>query len=380
MKSRIFINKLHFYLALIATVPIFVLCVTGSILVYKEAIDIYFTEPYTVVEKKDTKISIAEMEARLKAELPGTEFAGVVFPEEEGRSYFFWFKKAPFWTVAYIDPYTGTFKGVRAWEDWTLKNIIWWATDVHMMFKWGKVGSYIVAACSMILLFSVISGLVLWWPRRSQFDSSKFTLRKGNRWKQTAWNLHAVIGFYFSILLIVITLTGVTITFHEQFSGIVHWLTKEKKMDHPDPVVADPSKGFLPIEDIVAIGSKALEEKYGIAPKPQSIFLPTTENVVVEIGLQGKSDFADADHHHVFINAQSGEVVGFEVAANRTGAENFVSWMAAIHYGTWGAIFGKYGDIPTRILWLLAALVPIFLMVSGYSIVKKSRWKGLFKR
>lgn len=380
MKRRFFINKVHFYLALISTVPVFILCITGSILVYKEAIDVYFTRPYTIVEARETKLPVAELEATLKAELPGKEFAGVIFPEEEGRSYFFWLKDAPFWTVAYIDPYTGTFKGLRAWEDWTMANIIWWTTDLHTSFKWGNPGSYVVAACSVVLLLSVLTGLYLWWPRKSKFDKTKFTLRLAKRWKQTAFNLHAVLGFYASVLLIAITLTGLTIAFNEPFSGFIHALTLTPKQEHPKPVKAEEGKPYLSTEEIIAIGLKALQDKYGMSPKPQSMNFPTPDNVVVEIGLQGKSDYADADHSHVFVNAQSGEVVAIEAAPNRTGAENFVSWMAAIHYGTWGAVFGKYGDIPTRIIWLAAALMPLFLIISGYSFVKKKRWKSLWRK
>ncbi|RZA23992.1 MAG: PepSY domain-containing protein [Proteobacteria bacterium] len=380
MKTRLFINKLHFYLALIAALPIAVLCITGSILVYKEAIDGYFTRPYMEVEVQDRKMSIADMRVRLQEELPGKEFLGVVLPEREGLSYFFWMKDAPFWTVAYINPYTGEFKGVRAWEDWTMANIIWWATDLHYSFKWGRVGSYIVAASSLTLFFSVITGLVLWWPRKSRFYSGKFTLRFHKRWKQTAFNLHGVLGLYTSLILAVVTLTGITITFFEPFGQLIHAITREEAPKHPDAMKPDPAEEFLPAEILLDTARTQLKERYGIEPKPQSITFPTAENAVTEIGWQGRSEMVGLEHSHVFLNAQTGEIIKVEAAGVTTSAETFVHWMSPIHYGTWGEAVFKNGDLVTRFIWLVAALVPIFLMISGFSIVKKSRWKNVIKR
>jgi len=380
MRARIFINKVHFFLALIAMVPVVILCLTGSVLVFKETIDEYFTSGYMEVETREVKLSIAEMKARLEAAVPGKEFVGVVLPPREGRAYFFWMKDAPHWTVGYIDPYTGDFKGLRAWEDWTLANTIWWVTDLHSTFKWGEPGSYVVAASSAILLFSMITGLILWWPRTGKLDRSKFTLRVGKRWKQSAYNLHAVLGFYASAVVIVLTLTGMAMTFAEPFSRFLRAATQSEEPSHPPKLMADVDRPFLPAERLIAIALGHLSQTYGISPHPESMGFPTADNVIVEIGLQGKPEYAGADHTHVFVNAQSGEVVAVETAANRTGADTFVSWIGAVHYGTWGEVFGESGDWLTRILWFLSALTPLFLFVSGYTIVKKSRWKGLFKR
>lgn len=382
MKTRFFINKLHFYLALISALPIAVLCVTGSILVYKEAIDEYFTRPYMHSEvpagSGGEKMAIAEMVKRLEDELPGKEFLGVVLPAKESQSYFFWIKDAPFWTVAYINPYTGEFKGLRAWEDWTMANIIWWVTDLHYSFKWGRTGSYIVAASSFLLFCSIISGLILWWPRNSRFTLSKFALKKAKRWKQTAFNFHAVLGMYVSLILILVTLTGITITFYQPFSDFIHTLTSETAPAHPT-AKAEEGNAFLSVEEILQRGQAHLRESYALDHRPQSMAFPTKDNVIVEIGFQGRDEYVGVEHSHVFVHAQSGEIVSVETAANRSKAETFVAWMGPIHYGTWGIVFGGRGDLYTRIVWFIAALLPLFLMLSGFSFVKKSRWKNVFR-
>lgn len=372
MKTRLLLKKIHLYLALIATVPILILCITGSILTYKEAIDEYFTRPYMVVEPKETKLSIKEMVVRLEEELPEQKFLGVIFPPKEGLSYFFWMKDSTYWTVAYIDPYTGTFKGVRDWYDWSMANIIWWVTDLHYSFKWGRTGSYFVAASSFILLLSVMSGIYLWWPKRSKFTRSKFRLRRAKRWKQTAYNLHGVIGFYISFILVLVTITGIGITFSEDINKFMHAVRGEK-IAEPPKKAPDEGRAYLETEEIVAIAKRHLKDNYGITPDVQSMAFPTPENVIVELGFQGPPEFASAAHSHVFVDAQSGEVKMVETASNQTGAEKFVSWIAPIHYGTWGLIFGKGGDFYTRLVWIFVALTPIFLIVTGFTIANSRR-------
>ncbi len=374
-KTRLWLRRLHLYIALISALPLLFMCFTGTLLVYREAIEDFAASSYTKVEAVGETKTVDEMMAALKSERPQYELAGVLFPKDKNKAYSFWIKDAPLWTVLYIDPYTLKFQGERAWEDWKLANIVWWLTDLHFSFKWGRVGNYVVGFFSILLLLSTLSGIYLWWPKGSKFSRYKFELKLAKRWKQTAYNLHAVVGIYAAIALIIITITGTAITFWEPMQALVHKATLSPP-PHVAPVLAE-TEGvpYKSTEELLSIARNYLQTNYQVNPTPEAMHLPEAKNVVVEFSLQGNPGLAWADHYHVYVHAQTGEVVDTLVPQNFNRGQTTVHWIGALHYGTWGAIWGNAAEQVSRILWLLASLAPIFLIITGFSVLKKSFWK-----
>lgn len=375
MKRRLWIKKLHFLVALLSALPLLVLCFTGSLLVYREAIDEYLTREYREVPIQGDRKSITELAEILERSYPDQDFAGVVLPPHAGIAYYYWMKDA-FWTVIYIDPYTGQLKGQRSWEDWTLANLIWWATDMHSSFKWGSFGSYVVALSSFILFVSLISGLYLWWPRQ-RFDRSKFRLRLGKRWKQSAYNLHSVLGMYFSAILALICVTGIAMTFAEPVEAFLHKVTlSPAPAEHPQ-AKGEAGRSFLTADEILA-KANAHVNAVGLEALAQSMNFPTMDNAIVEVSYQGNPSLGGVEHSHVWVHGQSGEIVGTELASEFNRGQSAASWIATVHFGSWGAIAGNWGDQLIRIVWLAAVLLPLFLLLTGLTFVKKSSWKNLF--
>lgn len=378
IKRRLWIKKLHLAIALISALPILVMSLTGMGLVYKEAIDIYATQKYMTVETLPEKKSIDELRGLLNQRFPDKVYPGVILPPKEGQSYFYWIKDAPFWTVHYIDPYTGAFKGERAWEDWTLANIVWWLTDLHYSFKAGSIGSYIVGVSSLVFAVSILSGLFLWWPRKSQFDAGKFKLKRGKRWRQSAYNLHAVIGMYAALTLLTIALTGACITFWQPMTRFAHWITFSPPPKEAPHIPGEDGQSYLSSEDLIQRARTYLKATYNAEPLPQSIAFPDRTNIAVEISLQGNEGLGAVDHYHVWLNAVNGEILDAEAPPAFNRGQSLVAWISTIHYGTWGAYWGKIPELGSRLWWLFAAATPLFLMISGFTIVRKSFWKKAF--
>lgn len=377
MKKRLWFKRLHFLLALLSALPLLVLCISGSILVYREPIDEYFSKQYRRVEVRGERKSITELEGILKREMPQHEYAGVVLPPTKDIAYYFWIKNAPLWTVVYIDPYTGEIKGTRAWEDWTKANLIWWMTDIHMTFKWGRPGAYIVAFSSFLLILSLLSGLYLWWPKK-KFDRGKFQPRLGKRWKQSAYNLHAVLGMYFSAILVLVCTTGIIITFWEPMQKFIHAVTlSPPPTKHPEEK-ADPGKPFLSTDELLARAEVFIKGAQNKPVDAQALSFPTAENAVAEVSFQGDPNLGAVEHSHVWVHGQSGEIVGSELASEFNRGQSAMAWVGTLHFGNWGALAGEWGDRLSRIIWLFAALMPLFLFITGVSFVRKSQWKKPF--
>jgi uncharacterized iron-regulated membrane protein len=79
----------------------------------------------------------------------------------------------------------------------------------HETLMFGRTGRRVVGGLGGFMLIQALTGLILWWPRAS-------ALWLGLRWRRTGdplTNLHYLIGFWTSIPLAFLALTGISLAF-----------------------------------------------------------------------------------------------------------------------------------------------------------------------
>src|SRR6185295_19048511 len=114
------------------------------------------------------------------------------------------------WTVGagpmtvFVDPYTGVIKGTRtsAQSQATLARRL---HVLHVELVAGKIGRAVVGACTAVAFFLVITGIILWWPDKL------VRVRTAASWKRINFDLHHALGVFASLVLIVITASGLVI-------------------------------------------------------------------------------------------------------------------------------------------------------------------------
>lgn len=70
-----------------------------------------------------------------------------------------------------------------------------------------------VGGSVIIFVVMLITGLVLWWPKRKQERKQRFTIKWGARWRRVNYDLHNVLGFYAASIAVVLALTGLFMVF-----------------------------------------------------------------------------------------------------------------------------------------------------------------------
>ena len=78
---------------------------------------------------------------------------------------------------------------------------------------WGKM---IVGTSTLMFVFVLISGVVVWWPRtrKALKNSLKIVANKG--WRRFWYDLHVAGGMYALVFLLAMALTGLTV-------GLCQW-------------------------------------------------------------------------------------------------------------------------------------------------------------
>jgi len=91
--------------------------------------------------------------------------------------------------------------------------------DLHRWIAWGGVRHEglrsIKDACNLAFFFLLLSGLVLWIPRKFSWQHWKASMlfRPGLRARARDWNLHNIFGFWMALPLACIVLTGAIMSY-----------------------------------------------------------------------------------------------------------------------------------------------------------------------
>ena len=118
--------------------------------------------------------------------------------------------------VLLLDPYTG--KVVRA-DAGRLRSFFNIVRDLHRWLAlsgvWRERARSVKAACCVIFLLQIISGLVLWIPRQLNWQHFRTVLwfREKARGRAREWNVHNVAGIWVSLPVMAILMSGLIMAY-----------------------------------------------------------------------------------------------------------------------------------------------------------------------
>ena len=140
----------------------------------------------------------------------------------------------------FVNPYTGEILGngsVRARGFY--RSVTNWHRWLAVEGEHRTTARAITGACNAAFLVLAVTGAYLWWPRQwtAKHVSAVTLFRSGLRGKARDFNWHNVIGFWSAPVLIVLTMSGMVISY-PWASNLVYTLTGS-----PRPVAAGRGGG-----------------------------------------------------------------------------------------------------------------------------------------
>ncbi|TNJ40720.1 PepSY domain-containing protein [Phaeobacter sp. B1627] len=195
----------HFYAGLYVIPFLLMLAITGLMMMFITQVDGRDGEKIHV-EPEATELPIAAQMQIARAVQPGqivewigpkAENLAVVYriaPQDGGNQ------------MVALNQYTGEI--IKVWD----RRAGWydWADNMHGSLLIGDTGDRLIEIAAGLGLVLVMTGLYLWWPRGNWSAALVPNLRARGRslWK----NLHGVLGFWISALLIVFLISGLSWT------------------------------------------------------------------------------------------------------------------------------------------------------------------------
>lgn len=365
-KFKYWTGQLHLWLGLTSGLFVCFLGITGCILAFEREIE-NITQPYRFAKvEQRTKIAPTLLKKIADKALPGKHAHSVGYQVGKASQVVYFAENPSYYWIVFLNPYTGEVLKVKNMDDDFFRIVI---MGHYYLWLPPDIGQPILATATLMFLCLLISGLVLWWPKNKAASKKRFSIKWNSKWKRVNYDLHNVLGFYMTWILIFIAITGLVMGF-QWFAKSVYWLSsggeqmKQFTESYSDATLVDTAKGKKPAMDV--LWAKTLNGLPGYTGGLE-VHVPENAKSAIEVAINPdtdtywKADYLYYDQHSL----QEMEVThSFGKLKNASVADKITRMNYDIHIG---AIAG----LPGKIIAFLASLIAASLPITGFLI-----WRG----
>ena len=365
-------HNIHLWLSVPFGILITLICFSGAALVFeKEVMELCHCELYFVKKVEAAPLPMEQLMTKVAATLPDSvSVTGVNISSDPERAYQVTLSK-PRRASMYVDQYTGEITG--KYERAPFFNFMFrmhrWLLDSMKQdggIFWGKM---IVGTSTLMFVFVLISGVVVWWPRtrKALKNSLKIVANKG--WRRFWYDLHVAGGMYALVFLLAMALTGLTWSFQWYRTGFYKTFGVEVQpsMGHGNAAANATAKGgkrdgkpegregrgahrYSPYTNWQQVYEQLAEANPDY--KQISVSDGSASVAVPRFGNQRGTD-------RYKFNPRNGEITETTLYKDLANSGKIRGWIYSVHVGSWGGML-------TRILTFVAALIGASLPLTGY--------------
>lgn len=350
MKIRKLLVKLHLYVGITVGAVLVVTGITGSLLVFGRDADRAAQSHLTSVNVGATRANLGAIEEKVKARYPGAGMPYINLPRNPTGSIEFYLSHGDNLPLVYADPYTGEILGVRDQHSMVFE----WIFRLHTGKMGGDAGEWVAGIAAFVLLFLSLTGVYLWFPGRRNLRRG-FVINTKRGWKRTIYDLHNVVGFYASILLVLLSMSGIYLIFHDGTAKFINLITFSPPAAAP-PEMESPQKSAqrISLDEAVRQAQLAL-------PGAQLTYVLPPSKAGAPFVVRGK--LGDEWHPNgrsvVYLDSYTGEVLHIENALNAPLGTRIANALYPLHIGI-------VGGMANRLVQVIVGLVPALLYVTGF--------------
>ncbi|MFD3001476.1 PepSY-associated TM helix domain-containing protein [Pontibacter toksunensis] len=376
-------NDIHLWLGIASGLVLFIVCLSGTIYTFHSEIEA-LVEPtkYEVeVDAQAKPISVDVLTKQLGQELNGKVVA-IEIPQDRESTYRVSVAAKPEGEAAHAGPGGGHGGGrpttyfVNPYTAEVLGTTDGPATEffrtVMQLHRWllieGGVGKLIVGIATIIFIFLILSGLVLWFPVKLKNWKQGFKVKTDANWKRVNHDLHNTLGFYSFLLLLIMSITGLCWSFEWYKEGLGELMGAEVfKGRGEKPLASIPPAADavpLPVSDFLARAKAIMPEEGNFR-----IALSEDDSTAVVVSKTAAGFFAFSAPDKVQLDQYSGQPLKVELFADKPLNVQIVSLIKPLHLGE---VYGTF----SKILYFISCLVATSLPITGTLIwVNKLRKK-----
>lgn len=268
----------------------------------------------------------------------------------------------------FINPYSGQVQVVENSKTEFFQVIL----QLHMNLLLGKkIGHWVVGISIIIFIIILLSGIVLWWPKKWSFKKIKRQIwfDFNVKWKRLNYDLHQILGLYSLIFALLIATTGIAFTFpafKEFYVKAFNHLEDTKKLS------AQKNFDYVPQNQPKAIDN-ALRYTLSKHPQAEMMSIRLRKSITESQDIQVRfTEDRTGEFIWYYFNQTSGQIEKLKQSENAPIGDKIGAMNYDLHVGNYGGMLTK---ILTFIVGLICASLPITGTIIWINKMKKKRFK-----
>lgn len=353
------IGQIHLWLGLATGLIVVIISITGCLYVFEKEIRNFVQRGYKEVavqnrKPADLRVIIASFEKnvpkekittiRIKNKQPN---ASVTVETKKEHIYYF-------------NPYDGALIKKT--------NIDWLDTveDIHRTLLLGEAGGFIIHWSVVIFVIMLISGLVLWFPNQMRLLKQSITIKWGASFKRVNYDLHNVLGFYASGILIIIALSGLYFAF-KGVKNAASFMTGTKISKAREVPADQPAAP----EDLPSRYQYFYTTAANDYPGAELTTISIRKTGEVRVRMLYPYNWARKQNTFLF-DVKSGKLLSYKLYKDFTAADKVEATNYDLHTGQ---LFGLFGKMIACLVSLISASLPVTGFIIWWKKQKKSKKK-----
>jgi len=350
----------HRWTGIVLAVYVFAVGLTGAILVFHDDAAKAFREPH-VPDNTDPLMNVDQIVSNIESAYPGWHLHRLYWPRNLQSPWFAEVLKGNVGYLGetafavYLHPSKGHIIGTHNYgrSIWRVLQVI------HINLLSGRTGRTFNGVLALATLFSVLTGILMWWPRSG--EGFLWKVNWSARAKRLNWELHQITGVYLFAFFVMFCVTGSYFAWSSNYVRAIAAVFPMKLMNQRMPVIEPveetdlkPISSFLP----------AIQAQVPNYPVTQVIFREAPNGLIRFVVNEGdRSTFYRANN--LFFHPGSGKLMRADLVRERLTGDSIVNWVSAIHIGPFG--------IWSKVLWALAGLAFPLSTITGLIIYVNKR-------
>jgi uncharacterized iron-regulated membrane protein len=361
--TRRLIGQIHLWVGLALCVPLILIGLTGSILVFEDELRAVFAPPARA--QPGDAHTVGEIIAAARAAAPpGFVPSSYIAPPAPGRLATIRLsppgRQAGLGEGARVDVDPVSLATYPNASDDFLRQVFFLHSTLLMKSREGR---QLVGWFGVAMLVMGVSGLVNWWPRRGAWRAAFQVSREAQGFR--LWReLHGMVGIWGLLVFLTVSFAGVYLAFPDTVRSAVAMVLPARDLRAAAAAIkVQPVKGAEPLSVDEAIALATVDVSEG---RLASVFLPTRPDQPYRIGLHRPGDDRRETPVIVLVDPWVRWMVQTFDPQQFSAGESLLAAQHALHSG--------HGFGPLwKILVFLCGLLPALFAATGIAMWLKRR-------
>lgn len=364
--------QIHWFLGITAGLILSLMGVTGAIYSYEPQILKWINQDSYVVEVAQTpKLTPAELYQHFNQQQPEIEINSITIAADPTESSTVNIKKegARRGYNMMVNPYTAAVLPEVKGRD-TLQFI----QRLHRNLTAGEFGAQITGASTLMLIFFVLSGIYLRFPKKHSFKQWLF-IKPKLKGRNFIWDLHAVVGTWVVVFYLLFACTGLYWSYDWWRAGMFKVMGVEQpqrnQQNNDRGKDKQPELEKTQVNTILTQTWTGVNAQIGREYSSLTLNIPKRDDAKVELSFVDAIPQHERARNQAVYNYQDNQFEKFELYEDKKLNEKIMSSMLPVHRGSF------FGSTYQFIAMLASLAMPLFFVTGWMLYLKRRKQKKL---